>query len=616
MYHRVHAYKGYIMKKLSTLTFAQIMEVSAKQQAYEASYSIGGLRIAIKESISKLNAETLSSAWSEYLDNISNSGIEHSMYHYELLSQHTIVWSKVFTSLVEEMVLNHSYLEHRIAGYKLGKKLCNKVVTINSSRLRSSDSTKATLGANIVQFLKVQGFLQNKIIKSLESHTHNIIEPSIKLQTFLTEEELYVKASKVRSAGAAYRLVNHTTENAGGNYLTPKTMLSGNTPQGVLALDAINKQQAIEFGIVGDAELLGLLELYKTADKWFDKDGVFMAKEWNKLIEDVYRFQGETFNVPYAFETTSGRMHSCSAYINPQGDSLQKAMLTMNGKKIKKYDCRNNNLQVYALLGSDPLTASRVGLSPVELEDLRIELAHRLNVYTDSNVFSKATVKHLVMIAFYGGMEKQLLDNKDTIKDDERYAGTYTIRDLVPEDLKDGLYKFIMGSLEELAPAALKLMNLIYRFNNENQSHYEWTMPDGFVVSYDTMETVTHKGYYVDLHSKKTHSVSIEAKVFRNTKYNRSLAPNIVRAVESYIAREVVRRADFDISLIHDSYGINEGNEDKLFTIIKTVMADVSEMDLLADILCQIDPTLGFRITKGSLSREDIMNGMPLSYED
>jgi hypothetical protein len=220
------------------------------------------------------------------------------------------------------------------------------------------------------------------------------------------------------------------------------------------------------------------------------------------------------------------------------------------------------------------------------------------------------------MIAFYGGMEKQLLDNTDTIKDDVRYAGTHTIRDLVPEELKAGLYKFIMTALEELAPAALKLMNLIYRFNNENQSHYQWTMPDGFVVSYDVMETVTHKGYYADLQMGKTHSVSIEAKVPNNTKYNRSLAPNIVRAVESYIAREVCRRADFAISMIHDSYGIEEGNEEKLFSLVKTVMADVNDMNLLHDMLTQIDPTLQFRITKGSLSRADIMAGMPLSYED
>lgn len=592
------------------------MEVAAKQQAYEASYSLGGLRIAIRESMDKLHAETLASNWSQYLNDINNTDIPHKDYHYELLAQHTINWTKVFTTLIEEMVLNHSYLEHRIAGYKIGQKVTNKVITIEGKRLRSSDSTKETVGANIIQFLKVQGFLQNKITKTTEHHTHNIIEPSIKLQSFLMEEGLYIKASKVRTAGAAYRLVKHTSENKGGNYLTPKTMLSGDTTQSDIALEALNKQQEIPYRLIPCEELIPLLEEYRKSDKWFDKDGMFMAKEWNKLIEDIERFQDETFYIPYAFETSSGRMHACSPYINPQGDSYQKAMLTIDGNKIKKYDCRNNNLQVYALLGSDPLTGARVGLTENELEDLRIELASRLNVYTNSLVFSKATVKHLVMIAFYGGMEKQLLDNKDTIKDDERYAGTHTIRDLVPEDLKEGLYKFVMDTLEELAPAALKLMNLIYRFNDENQTHYQWAMPDGFVVSYDVMETVTHKGYYVDLYGNKTHSVSIEAKIPFNTKYNRSLAPNIVRSVESYIAREVVRRADFHISLIHDSYGITEGNEEKLFALIKDVMADVNDMNLLEDILRQINPNKEFRITKGSLSRADIMAGMPLSYED
>jgi len=604
------------MTQNTTLTFTQSLEVAAKQQAYEASYSIAGLRIAIKDSVSKLNAETLSSNWNKYLEHVDSMKAEHKAYHHELLSQHTIKWERVFVILIEEMVLNHSYLEHRIAGYKLGKKLCNRTISINNKRLLSSDSTKITLGANIIQFLKAEGFIQNKIIKSVKSHTHNIIEPTIKLQSFLQEEGLYIKASKVRSGGAAYRLVAHTTENKGGNYLLPKSMLSGDIVQSQLALDALNKQQAIPFQLIPHTDLVPLLKEYKEVDKWFDKDGIFMSNEWNKLIDDLYRFRDETFHIPYAFETTSGRMHSSSPYLNPQGDSFQKRMLTIGGSKINKYDCRNNNLQVYSLLGSDPLTASRVGLTAIELEDLRIELASRLNIYVGANTFSKATVKHLVMIAFYGGLEQRLLDNIDTIKDDARYAGMYTIRDLVPTELKDGLYKFIMDSLEELAPAALKLMNLIYRFNDENQSHYEWTMPDGFVVSYDVMETVTHKGYYIDSFNDTTHSVSIEAKVANNSKYNRSLAPNIVRAVESYIAREVCRRADFYISMIHDSYGITEGNEDKLFNLVKTVMADVNDMNLLHSILTQINPSMGFRITKGSLSREDIMNGNPLSFED
>jgi hypothetical protein len=604
------------MKTLSTLTFSQIREVVAKQEAYEASYSLSGLRLAIKESVAKLNAETLDSNWTEYLAALEASNVDHKEYHHELLSQHKVHWAKVFTILIEDLVISHSYLEHRIAGYKLGQQLCNKVITLSTGRVRASHSTKATLGANIIQFLKDTGFLQNRIIKTDKAHTHNIIEPSHKLQAFLQEEGLYLKASTVRSGGAAHRLVAHTTENVGGNYLSGKTMLSGLTAQGEAALSALNHQQSVPFKLIPNEELVPLLEEYKLQDKWFDKDGIFMAKEWNKLVEDIHRFQDETFHVPYAFENSSGRMHSCSPYLNPQGDSFQKRMLTINGNTIKKYDCRNNNLQVYALLGSDPLTGSRVGLSDTELEDLRIELARRLNEYTGSSIFVKDTVKHLVMIAFYGGMEKQLLDNTDTIKDDVRYAGTHTIRDLVPEELKAGLYKFIMTALEELAPAALKLMNLIYRFNNENQSHYQWTMPDGFVVSYDVMETVTHKGYYADLQMGKTHSVSIEAKVPNNTKYNRSLAPNIVRSVESFIAREVCRRADFAISMIHDSYGIEEGNEEKLFSLVKTVMADVNDMNLLHDILIQIDPALQFRITKGSLSRDDIMAGMPLSYED
>ena len=117
------------MKTLSTLTFAQIQEVAAKQQAYEASYSLAGLRLAIKESVAKLNAETLDSNWTEYLAALEASEVDHKEYHHELLSQHKVHWAKVFTILIEDLVISHSYLEHRIAGYKLGQQLCNKVIT-------------------------------------------------------------------------------------------------------------------------------------------------------------------------------------------------------------------------------------------------------------------------------------------------------------------------------------------------------------------------------------------------------------------------------------------------------------------------------------------------------
>ena len=593
-------------------SFAAIYAAGRKQEEYEASYSLAGFRIKVKEVLQELNFTGLD--LNEYAQSIPES-IEHSQYHRDLIPQNKISLEKVFQIVVETITMNHSYLEHRVLGYKIGQKATPKVVTIEGKRLRSSTSTKLSMGSNIAQYLKVKGFLRNKVIYGVDNHTHNTIEPTDTFQQFLADAGLYLAAAKVRSGGAGYRMKPHSNEQAGGNYLSSTTMLKNMDLQGNIACEALNKCQTTKFRLLDKAKLVPLLKEYRTADRWFDKKGLFMAKEWNKLIADTTLLQNEDIYIPFAFEDSSGRMHSRSPYINPQGDSFQKAMLTLDGEEIHKYDCRNNNLQVYALLGSDAKIGARVGLTEEELEDLRVELAQRLNNWIQQEVFIKDTVKHLVMIMYYGGMEKMLLDNKDTIEDDPRYAGKYTIRELVPEDKRDDLYEFITGVMEDLAPAAMTLMNLIYAFNDENKTHYEWVMPDMFKISYDAMQVFTSKGFYVDIAEERTVSVSIEAELPYNTKYSRSLAPNIVRSVESYIAREVVRRADFPISLVHDSYGVKECDVPAVNQLVKEVMADVNEMDLLKSILTQLNPKKEFRITKGGLTREMIMAGSPLAKE-
>ena len=593
-------------------SFVAIQAITTKQKAYEASYSLAGFRIMVKEALREFDFHTLT--LDDYIASIPMD-VEHAQYHKDVLSV-KVDMAKVFAVVVENVTMNHSYLEHRILGYKIGQKVCPKKLVIDGQTKRSSVSTKLSLGANLVQFLKAKGFLQNKWGKGLKTdHVHNNVEPTQKFMDFLVDAGLYMAASKVRSGGAAHRLLPHSEVQAGGNYLSGATMLKGIELQSNTACEALNSCQDVVYRLLPDEQLIPLLEEYRKQDKWFNKDGMFMAKEWNKLINDISRFKGQPIHIPFAFEESSGRMHSRSPYLNPQGDSFQKAMLTLDGEEIHKYDCKNNNLQMYALLGSDSVVGDRVGLTAQELEDLRVELAVSLNAWIGKPVFCKNTVKHLVMIMYYGGMEKMLLDNLDTIQDDEMYAGKYTIRDLVPEDKKEGLYKFIMDTMEELAPAAMKLMNLIYNFNDGEKTHYEWIMPDGFKVSYDTTEVFTNKGFYIDVAGKTTHSVSIAAAIPFNTEYNRSLAPNIIRSVESYIMREVTRRADFKVSGVHDSYGVAECNVPKVNELVKEVMADVNDMDLLESILTQIDPKKEFRITKGGLTREMIMSGSPLARE-
>jgi len=599
----------------------QFIEDTKRQAEYEMSFSLGGFREKVRQSLSVIDDyEGIQAKWLEYCRDISNSNIDHKDYHWSLMTQTVIKWNKVFEVVIENLVFTHSYLEHRILGHKLGQKLTKKTYILSDGVKRSSVVTKLTLGSNVVEFLKHTGYLRAKVLKSSSSHTHNIVECSQKFQQFIMDSGLYLSSSTVRSGSCGYKFLPHCSDSVGGMYSMPRTMLNSsgfnsNVVQPEAVCEALNKLQNVRYNLISDDKLYRLLEEYKDNSRWYDANGIFMVNEWNKLIADVMRFKDSKFSFPWAMDDR-GRMYDGGSYITVQGDSYQKAMLEIDGKRIHKLDAKNNSLQIYALLGADRVVGSRVGLTADSMEDIRVELANRLNKFIGADgVFVKDTVKHLVMIFFYGGMEKQLMDNLLTIKDDSRYAGKLTIRELFPEDKKDCSYKFIVDALTEIAPSAVKLMNLIYAFNDADKTKYEWTMPDGFKVSCTTVDTVANKGYYVDLQHNTTRSVSIEAKMEVNTKFNRSLAPNVVHSIDAYIGREVIRRCDFPIMFIHDSFGVTEENVVELVSVFKEVLADVLEMDLLESILGQIDSSKRFRIVKGNLSRADIMAGKPLSAE-
>lgn len=588
------------------LSFIQLRN---KQAELETQQSIEGFRLNLREILSELDLEELVDEWSLYLEAIGSSDIKHSQYHYSLYQGKGVVtpnkMKKVLEKAVEEAVFNHSYLEHRILAYKIGQKLCPKTVVVGGKNLRSGPSTKLSYGANLIQFLKVQGLMTSKVFRGENKHTHNCVELSPKLISFLKEKGVYALAQRVRKGSAMFIAQNHSTDEdngQGGSILASKTMLntSGFNPhvvQSASVCEALNKLQRVPYKLVDNQKLIPLLKEYQEADRWYDKDGIFMSKEWNKLIDDIKRFEDQNIYFAYAMDDV-GRMYDCGSYLSIQGDSYQKQMLTINGKKIIRVDAKNQSIKIYKLLGRD---------STLNV-DVREDLAKELNTLTNSENFTRTNVKYPLMVATYGAMQRQVLKQSKDI-------GT-EFRNLFPEGMEDTeKYELFTKALNNTAPSVVNLMNLIYRFNLEDQTRYNFTMPDGMKVSLTTTEVVTHKGYYISVAEGVTHSVSIEAPVESNSRYNRMLAPRIIHSIDSFIAREVVRRCDFHISLIHDSFGVEEENVEKLIQTYNEVCADIAEMNLLENILEQINPKIRFRIRKGGLTRDEILNSTLMEVE-
>lgn len=288
---------------------------------------------------------------------------------------------------------------------------------------------------------------------------------------------------------------------------------------------------------------------------------------------------------------------------------------------ITHWDATNSGLQFYSIVGADKATASLCNVFDTGvIADAYKALAEALNKATKSDRFNRSNVKNAFMVFLYGSMKKNILYKIN----DPKNGVTAGIAEFFPTDWSEDLmWESFETAMLEIAPAAIKLMNLIYSYNTEGTSKFEWTMPDGFKVECTSVTTYSGiepddknkqiKGWFLDLHGK-THEGSASIKLEEYSKFSRSLAPNIIHSIDSYFGREVIRRADFEISFIHDSFGCHPNNAGKLHQIAREVAADMLDMDLLTNILMQLNPVQTQwnikkgNLSKGSLTRTDILN--------
>jgi len=298
----------------------------------------------------------------------------------------------------------------------------------------------------------------------------------------------------------------------------------------------------------------------------------------------------------------------------------------INGKPvgvITQWDATNSGLQFYSILAMDRATASLCNIFDTgSIADAYKALADKLNELTDTTNFNRSNVKKAFMTFLYGSMANNILYNLN----DPKNGVTAGIAEFFPSDMDHkAMWDTFTFAMDSIAPAAIRLMNLIYTYNSNGRTKFKWTMPDGFevecttVVSYmedndeaDSKSNTKITGYYMDM-SGNTHSGDISVKLEQFNAMSRALAPNIIHAIDSYFAREVIRNCDFDISFIHDSFGCHPNNTAKLMEVIRETMARISTQDLLYTILSQIDPSQaayhkrkGY-LDKGELTADDIL---------
>ena len=138
-------------------------------------------------------------------------------------------------------------------------------------------------------------------------------------------------------------------------------------------------------------------------------------------------------------------------------------------------------------------------------------------------------------------------------------------------------------------------MDIINACWNSNEDHHTWVMPDGHTVYVPVIEGIN--GTYADAELGE-----IPLRWYHQTKSEnfRSLCPNVIHSIDGYIAREMVRRCNFQLSHVHDCFVFNPNLLQVVGKTYREIMADIAKGDIFRDILRQITGDNTMQITKAS----------------
>ena len=670
--------KGIDPKDISSnAMFSNVMlDENIKEQIdLELSQSYKLFKNKVKRFVGTINITNIEELFTAYISAIDISANNHIAQHVELMTTNKHTKSKWFnvamTELITAQLTTTRYVELNHIAYIVGKSLINKE--------HNGDVTIAlSLGANILEFLRSINIIDKVMKSNAEKHLIASIKVSkaIDIPQSLIDAGINIRAN---SPMLCKPLEHSPLNGEGGRILQRAVMLNGKKlDHGFAFYRAVNYLNSQPLKLRVDNNIIN--DWFST-ERFYADDLTELKGEKTKVLNDLALFQNKRFYITYASDER-GRLYTESNYLNPQGDSYQKAMfigeeevlselginalkialvnevysdkitreealewyelnqgniqlssplskvyyrdlqLALQGKpvgSILHQDMTNSGLGIYSLLGRDELGASLTNLLfNGKLADAYKALADALNKEFNITNLNRHTVKKAFMVFLYGS-GKNLLISSDI--DDTRYAN------LMEAILVNGLTleidevwdKFCIA-MESIAPAAIKLMNLVYKFKTKD-SKYNWVMPDGFIVDLQVKsKTPTeYKGWSVGVDGK-THSHTINViENLKDSKYDKSLAPHIVHSIDAFILREIVRRCELNsipLYTIHDSFGTTPNSYFELNQVVREVLADVLEMNLLEDILGQLDSSkLAIAqsknmLPKGNLSKEDILNAV------
>jgi len=237
-------------------------------------------------------------------------------------------------------------------------------------------------------------------------------------------------------------------------------------------------------------------------------------------------------------------------------------------------DATTSGYQILAVLSGCKETALLTNcIDPTTRHDLYTKVANLMNGQLDKPVHRAVIKKCVMRHGFNSTKEPKILLSEKGLK---------------------VFYRVMKG----LLPGAEEVKEIVNSCWNADADHHTWTLPDGHTAY---IPVGTKEG--VDVTYTDSELGEVPLRFFKQMPSDnyRSLLPNIVHSVDGYVAREMVRRCDFQMVHVHDNFLCSPDHLQDMCRIYREIMAEIAKSDLLQDILRQITGDVELTITKYSI---------------
>tara|TARA_R110000765_G_scaffold105126_8_gene195152 strand:- start:9 stop:1757 length:1749 start_codon:yes stop_codon:yes gene_type:complete len=375
-----------------------------------------------------------------------------------------------------------------------------------------------------------------------------------------------------------------------------------------LAYDVINKLQSMQWEI--DAETY---TLEKNTNRNMNK---------KKFLRVINEYLDKPFHFVWRYDSR-GRSYSSGYDLNLQSNEYGKALLSLR-KKEKITKIENLLVAIANHAGKDKLTWEEridwaIGQNPDDIQWEEPMLGRKaVRAYVDTmagkpsgyTMSLDATSSGLQVMAAISGCKQtakltNMIDvdvrhdlyNRVTEMMNQRLAKPLT-RKIVKQCVMTHYYnskatpKALLSEhelsvfyevMQGLLPGAEDVMETINACWNDQADHHTWTMPDGHTVYIPVMEGIN--ATYTD---DELGEIPLRYYAQTTSDNYRSLCPNLIHSIDGYVAREMIRRCDFQLSHIHDCFVFSPDYLQDVAGTYREIMAEIAKGNVFQDIIRQI----------------------------